>query len=196
MAEEINKIRKLEKQFVPEKVTLIREIQTDVSSLKFKGGVGRYYAKELIFSLEAGLLLASLHLSSSLLELFVRDLLINDYSLNLLKRNVYYKKLHEMEKQYEDGNKPQWTFFKMTEELYKRKIIKKREADDIKGFYKKIRIPILHGLSRRFVRNYEDDFFEEIFGRMTRDHRLEELIEDQALILIKTAASFMKKHAF
>jgi len=138
MSDETVEIRKLNEQFEPKTVSRIRALQADTSSLPFKDGAGGYYAKELIYSLEAGLFLASLNLASSLLELFVRDLLIYVSSSN---NKVNARELNIMEKQYEDQDKPMWTFARLIDELRRRKIIEKLDADNIKSFYKKIRIP-------------------------------------------------------
>jgi hypothetical protein len=196
MSENIFEIRKLEKQFTPKKVTRIRALQTDISSLHFNGGAGRFYALELIYSLEAGLLLASLHLSCSLLELCVRDLLIYISSPKTKQQDFIDTQVNETEEQYEDGNKPMWTFHKMINELSERKIITKKDANKIKKFYERVRIPIHHGLTRRFVRENNDspvDFLGAIkIGRSNRIHLLDEQMEDISINLIEIAISFLK----
>jgi hypothetical protein len=198
MSEIFFEIRKLEKQFSPKKVTRIRKLQTDISSLHFNGGAGRYFAIELINTLEAGLLLASLHLSCSLLELCVRDLLIYISSPKTKRQDFMDTRVNEIEEQYEDGDKPMWTFHKMINELSQRKIIIKKDADKIKNFYERVRIPIHHGLTRRFVREHNDspvDFFDDIKnGRSNRVYMLGEQIEDKSIQLIKIAVSFLKKY--
>jgi hypothetical protein len=175
-----------------------------LASLPFKDGAGRLYAKELLYSLEAGLLLASLHITASFLELFVRDLLIYATSRNTSVSDRLDLLLNALEKQYEDGTKPQWTFPKIVDELQSREVVSNSDAEEIKKFYKKVRIPIHHGLTRRFVRNHGEFEFEVesdsildnlLFGRLDRAHTLEKQLEEIAIQLIEVAVSFIKVYA-
>ena len=196
-------IRRLEEQFEPETVLRINKLQADASSLPIKDGAGRYYAKELIYSLEAGLLLASLHLTSSLLELFVRDLLIYTYLSQQPDENPF-SQINNLERKYEDENKPIWSFARMVDTLCDLGVIESADVDSLKQYYSKVRIPIHHGLTRRFVRihdQFSSDVDEEngigdlLYSRLGRAHTIENLLEDQAIELLEEVMLFMKTHS-
>ncbi len=188
-------IRNLDKQFEPPIVIRIRYLQEKISSIGFVGGVGRIYAKELVHSLEAGLFLASLHLSSSLLEVFVRDLLIFGYPKDSKTEKEFINKLNIVEKHIEDSKKPQWSFSKMTDDLHKHSVITEFESKRLKKFYNTTRIPILHGLSKRFMRFHGEKLISEYLDpKLYRGHSFEEEIENNALKWISFVVRFMEKH--
>ncbi len=70
-------IRGYEEQFDDEKVQIIRKLIENVNSLSFPAGVSRYYAVNLAICLEAGALLGALQVAASLLELYVREVVID-----------------------------------------------------------------------------------------------------------------------
>lgn len=201
------RIRALEEQFPKQTVRRIRAIQADLASLRLLllHGAGRFYAKELERCLEAGLLLASLHLATSFLELFVRDLLIYvDARDSDLKNERSERVLDNLEKYYEDATKPQWSFSKIVDELQKRGTIDTEDTSNIKDYYERIRIPIHHGLTRRFLRGERDadsesdslDIFDMLFlGRSLRAGILEERLEDETVDLVEIAIAFVRKYA-
>lgn len=192
-------IRKLEEQFEQETVDRIRALQSSLNSLPSIGGAVPHYVKELHYTLEAGLLLASLHLSLSFLELFVRETLISS-----MAQSTGFGNDNDLEKSLEDGTNPQWNFYKMIDELRKLGILNGRDAEEIKEYYKQIRIPVHHGLTRRFIRNLdlytgEDSgiFMEDLFlSRSTRPHDLEEHLEDNGIMLIEQIIAFITKYAY
>ena len=193
-------IRRLDEQFEAQTVLRLRAIQASIASLPFKGGAGRYYAKELIYSIEAGLLLASLHIISSLLELFVRDLLISVSANRSTRSDV---NINDIERKYEDESKPLWTFSKMLDALSTQNIIGRADVDALKSFYRDVRIPLYHGLTRRFVRIHDgyapetdtENSFDIFLGRTIRAHRIEDHLEESAISLLEVAASFMVSYS-
>ena len=190
-----NRIRNLDEQFDPPTVLMIRSLQEKISSIGFVGGVGRIYAKELINSLESGLFLASLHLSSSLLEVFVRDLLILGYAKDSNTEKEFNNKLNIVEKYIEDNKKPLWSFSKMADELHKYNVINELELKKLKLFYNTTRTPILHGLSKRFMRFHGEKLISEYLDpKLYRGHSFEEEIENNSLKWIGFAVRFMEKH--
>jgi hypothetical protein len=205
MIKHVRELRPLEMQFGKQTVRRIRAIQGDLEKFPFQDGAGRFFVKELSSALEAGLLLASLHLATSLLELFVRDLLI--YSV--AKRSFAGHKseisvFDKLEANYEDATNPQWSFSMIIDELQRQRVISNVDAKTVKAFYHKIRIPIHHGLTRRFLRGNKKpdlesnsiDIMEMLFlGRGIRAHVLEETLESEGINLIKKAVAFMKKYS-
>lgn len=204
MNESTQGLRPLEEQFTKQTLLRIRKLQADLDSLPYVEGAGRYYSKELKNALEAGLLLASLHLAASLLEIFVRDLLI----FNTAKQTNDSKKqiLDELEIYYEDSTKPkQWFFSNIVDELQNQRIISDLDAKNVKAYYQDIRIPIHHGLTRRFLRGHKSqimksesfDISEMLFlGRTLRGHSLEELLEQRGISLVMKVVVFMKKYSY
>jgi hypothetical protein len=204
MIESIQGLRPLEEQFTKRTLLRIRKLQADLDSLPCREGAGRYYSKELKYALEAGLLLASLHLAASLLELYVRDLLI----ISTAKKTDDRKKqiLDELEIYYEDSTNPkQWFFSNIVDELQNQKIISDLDAKNVKAYYQDIRIPIHHGLTRRFLRGSKSpikktesfDIDEMLFlGRTLRGHSLEEQLEQRGISLVKKVVVFMKKYSY
>jgi hypothetical protein len=200
------RIRPLQEQFPKQTVRRIRTLQLDLASLPFRDGAGRFYAKELERSLEAGLLLASLYLATSLLELFVRDLLIYDDAHDSASgnRNEKVRVLDNLEKYYEDAARPQWSFSKLVIELGMRRIIDDSDVATIKEFYEEIRVPIHHGLTRRFLRGEREseslDTLEDLFNgiflwRNSRERMIENRLEGEAIDLIAVAIAFVKKYS-
>ena len=197
-------IQPLSDQFEPETVEKIRELQKRLDQYPIHDGAGILYAKELSLSLEAGLLLSSTHLSSTLLEVFLRDLLLyinldqsDNYAPSTLKKND----IEEI--RLEDSKKPQYSFYKILSEVSNHLDIEKQLYDDIIDFYNNIRIPLSHGLSRRFLRGerVDDpsiiesyDFFEMIAGsRLLRFHNLDRTIEENALGIVDRVISITEK---
>ena len=205
MIKGVSGLRPLKEQFAKRTVLRIRSLQDDLDALPFREGAGRVYVKELIYALEAGLLLAALHLATSLLELFVRDLLINSTAL----KSASYQKnkmgvLDKLEVYYEDTTKPQWSFSMIVDELRSQRVISSSDAKNIKTYYQTIRIPIHHSLTRRFIRGHKkpdleidpSDIIEILmFGREIRVKRLEDQLENEGINLVKQVVVFMKKYS-
>ena len=205
MIENIGELRPLGEQFQKRIVRRIRAIQRDLDAIPFQGGAGRLYVKELKCALEAGLLLASLHLAATLLELFVRELLIYHTAKKTdSPHEGVIGIIDGLEVHYEDATNPQWSFQRMVDELQSQGVVKGPEAESIKTYYQTIRIPIHHGLTRRFLRGHkqssakldESDLLEILFfSRIGRGHELEDRLEGQGIDLIMSVIAFMKKHS-
>lgn len=176
-------IRPLEEQFEPDKCAEIRDLITKFSALPFEGGACRYFALEVAGCLEAGLLLAAVSVGSVLLETFLRELLI----LHRLQtrepttsRQIDTMSLFDsMEKEIEDG-RPRLHFDKIVDQLTG-DVLDSGDAVNAKKFYKTVRIPIHHGITRRFIaiaKTGEVGWLDTYRG--LRLQHLEELIEENA----------------
>jgi hypothetical protein len=197
----MEEIRPLEEQFEERTVQRVRALQADLMASRYDSGPGGFYIKELSRSLETGLLLASLHLATSFLESFVRDLLM--YTLvDGLSSGASRVELAKLEKRLEDSTDPQWSFARIVSELQKSGVVDSSDGEAIKNYYKVVRIPIHHGLIRRFVRSHgerkEDidsvDVFDMLFGRV-KWHSFEQRLEEEGLDLIETAVAFVRKYS-
>lgn len=191
----IMKLRPLEEQFTGSRLGRIRRLQTELKELIYGDGAAKLYVNELVNSLEGGLLLAAIHLTGSLLELFVRDLLL----YNIKHTQLSSKSIDDLESILEDS-KPEWSFNKILEELEKLNVLHANDVKNMNEFYKKVRIPIMHGITGRFVRGQrvddfskEKDIFDKLFNsRESRNHRLEEKLEDESIELMELAVNFMR----
>lgn len=197
----MEEIRPLDDQFEERTVQRIRVLQADLMASRYDSGPGSLYVKELNCSLEAGLLLASLHLATSLLESFVRDLLM--YTLaRRLSGDASRVELAKLEKRLEDSTDPQWSFARIVNELQENGVVDSADGEAIKNYYKMVRIPIHHGLIRRFVRSHGEreenldsaDVLDMLFGRV-HWHSFEERLEEEGLDLIETAVAFIRKYS-
>jgi len=150
-----------------------------------------YQLKELRSCLEVGLLIAALHLACSMIELFVRDLLIakrmcdrwGDVKPDAPSRA---KIVREIEHERELG------FPGMLDELSGR-ALEGEDAAKLGRFYRQIRIPLLHGLVTRFVAP-EATFFEDLRGGVDRFRQLEDRIENIAILEIGFVLKQIKKY--
>ena len=70
-------IRGFEEQFEGKTVDDIRQLLARIDSFSFPSGVSRYYAVDLSLCLQAGALLGALQVVASLLEIFVREIVLN-----------------------------------------------------------------------------------------------------------------------
>lgn len=197
--------RPIEQQFGVKKARIIRNTQKLFQSLQFPTGTtALYYRSEIVNCLEVGLLLAAVHVASALLELFVRDLLVATHYKQIFSHPPKFLdyELHRIEKEIEDG-RPRFDFNRIITELVQRSVIDPKDGDNIYDFYKSVRIPIHHGLTRRFIRTSskfvideeKDDFFSLLsLNPLNRAKAFEEMIEDNSLDHLLTVGYFIEKY--
>ena len=183
-------IRPLEEQFEPDKCVEIRNLVAKFSALPFKEGACRYFALEVTGCLEAGLLLAAVSVACLLLETFFRELLIIHRLQSAGPKTNRWEDTRQLfnkfEKEAEDG-RPRLHFDKIVDQLVG-DVLDSTEAEDIKKFYKDVRVPIHHGLPRRLIAKIKAEevdmsdpwsvFFATYLG--FRLHVLDEVIEKNA----------------
>jgi len=157
---------------------------------------------EIARCLDAGLLFAALEVATSLLELFVKDLLIAArVEDNTSQRSPRPFQLpdDQIEREIEDVER--LYFNGIVDELVARKAIDQSDADAIKDFYKNVRIPIHHGLTRRFIRLSSDvheggDLLTSLsLGRLGRFHKFEEVIEEDSIRHLFTIVDFLGRYS-
>ncbi len=169
-------------------------------------GPTKFYAEELGKALEAGLLLSSLQLASSYLECFIRELLIDHLSgLFASSFDVSHVNLvNHLEALLEDSSEPEWNFNRMLRYLHDTGVIQSIDAQHFIEFYRHIRTPVMHGLTRRFVRG--DRLPTEVLAsashlnnrfeyRCERVLHLENLIETGSIDFIEELLSTISKYA-
>jgi len=192
--------RTLKQQFAPEKVEEIHALIRRIDRLSLPGGSSRYYAVELSDCLQAGLLLASVHLAASLLELVVRGIVLeragsafpsgprnpSDLARGSLE--------HRMEEMRNLG------FAKMVDHLVEVGLFDSEDGQLAKALYRTVRIPLHHGLVGRFVKQHDPIYntLEEFFGAFwptTTSGNFEEVIEDSALPILDTVVGILERNS-
>ena len=197
-------IPKYKKQFDKSKRKRIKTLIKEYGKIPLVDYDYKYQTFELQCCLSVGLLLAVLNTASSLLELFIRDLVVINQlkkekvkilqSSIKMKRGALNKKLGEIEKRIEEDRS--MTFSKLIEILEKEKAIKKGDKKELGKFYKYVRIPLSHGLIRRFVVKHDKGsrFIEKLLGTIDRFHNFEEVIEDFALDELEFILKIIRKY--
>jgi len=187
-------IRGFEEQFEKETKNKIRQLLKRINSFSLPAGVSRYYAVDLSLCLQAGALLGALQIASSLLEVFVREIVIELISEAFSDNNKVVGKL-----QRELEEKKHIDFKKLIKELEKSEVISKDDASIATQFYDDVRIPIHHGLPARFVGKPSEArlFMDSIQGltHQVTNRELEEVIEENALNLVGVAVGLIERNA-
>jgi hypothetical protein len=163
-------IRPLEQQFPPLKAAKIRRLIERLGAIEYPPGAARFYAAEVQVVLEAGALLAALSTSWTLLEVTARARLVQQGPR--LERKLEEDKSMKL---------PQ-----LVDELAERGVLSATDREWAKNTYDKVRIPVQHGISARFIRSHESkrrsDVREWLYRGMPVSGRdLEELIEEKAV---------------
>jgi len=201
--EELRLIRPLEEQFVPDKCAEIRDLIAKFSALPFEGGTCRYFSLEVAGCLEAGLLLAAVSVASILLETFFRELLIFHRLQTAGPTTSRWADtsllLNKLEKEAEDG-RPRLNFDDIVDQL-PGDVLDSDDAEAAKKFYKDVRVPIHHGITRRFIvkaKAEEQDmsdpwnvFFATYLDRL---HMLDEVIEENAIKYLGSVVNLIQKY--
>lgn len=183
-------IRPLEKQFNAAKCAEIRRLITKFSTLPFKEGPCRYFVLEVAGCLEVGLLLSAVSIASILLETFLRELLI---LRRLQTRELTTSLFDKLERETEDG-RPRLSFDDIVDELTG-DVLDSSDAEAAKEFYKTVRIPIHHGITRRFIaiaKTGEESWLDTYRG--LRLHHLEELVEENATKHLRSIVNLIQKY--
>lgn len=188
-------IRTLEKQFEPEKASRLRLLIERLHKLSYQPGASRYYGLELASCIEAGALLGALIVGSSLLELHVRGLIIN-YSFTALRTTS--PKIINLESSLEENRSI--GFDKLVDSLVLVELFNKDDGELVKKLYKNVRIPLLHGLPRRFVHQHLEPFMEELWSYLGKEvissHELEDTIEDHAVEYLEEIVGIIERNRF
>jgi len=197
----MNPNRPLDEQFEESTVERIREIQARLRQYPIRDSAGHFFSHEIIEVLEIGCLLASVSLASTLIEIFVRDLLIN---LRANEINIdeefrgHAASIAEIE--IEDISK--LPFKAIVNQLLEYEEIDEDTCSELSEYYDEIRIPLLHGLTRRYLRGEKvnsqspetdlglDDLLISITNRFLR---IEEKVEEDALNILEELVYLIEK---
>lgn len=190
-------LRSIEEQFDPSKVERLRALLQRVRAVRLRlpEGATHYHFVELLTTLEAGALLASLHLAASALELFVRALIIDRVSI--ADQSVSHSEdVFTYQERLEGDRK--LTFSKMLDHLVSAGLFRAEDADISKRYYEEVRIPLAHGLLERLMngRPAEAENPLRLFGPagFTSAHQFEEVVEERALDHISTVIEVIDRN--
>lgn len=144
--------RSLEEQFKPERANRLRLIEGAFLALRVSGRVSNYYLLEISRAIDRGMLLAAIHLASTLLEIWLRDLLvIRKATQNSVKsKHELCWLITKIDREIEGVNGG-LRFGELVRELRTLEVIDENEASWLKETYKQLRNPLHHGISGRIV---------------------------------------------
>lgn len=187
-------IRGFEEQFEEDTVKKIQDLLRRIEAIKLPFRVSKFFVVDLSICLKAGALLGALQLAASLLELTVREMVMVLSSEALSENN----RKRNLQKELED--KKHFGFNHLVTELEKVDLFDRKDAELARQFYNTVRIPLHHGLTRRFITEHDNNnsfkLFEEVFGGAYQIsmHDFERVIEQEALSLIETAIGIIERN--
>lgn len=175
-------------QFSPQQAAKISELIHDFDRISSARPGYVVFSSEIRGCLFNGLLLAALGVSSSLLELFVRDLVV---ALRIQQRYSGDMGLRgQVENDLEADR--QLGFVQMVQELTDL-VITPADAKELERFYDSIRIPLSHGLIRRFTSD-GTGWLEDLFADVARRSKLEDAIESRAIGAIEFVVAIIARY--
>jgi hypothetical protein len=140
--------RSLEEQFEPEIAGRLRLIIEAFLALRVSGLVSNYYLYEIARAIDRGMLLAAITLATTLLEIWLRDLLVirkttQDTCASFVEVRLRMTKYdRELE-----GTERGPGFADLVIQLRALDVVDSGEVDWLNETYRKLRTPLHHGLS-------------------------------------------------
>jgi hypothetical protein len=206
----VHKYRDLESRVERPMAIALKAVATRLPPLKVEGRASRVYINEIVDAISQGLLLASITLSMTLLEIWVRDLLVvtlskqqnpqTDHELEMLVSKID----RELE-----GVKRGVGFAEMCKKLVVLSAIRAEEEAGLLDIYRFTRNPLQHGITGRQVDpegQHLSDLSEtpsranallaRVFGYAphARADSFEDFVYDNALRLLTGVADFLEAH--
>ena len=191
----VKHIRSLDQQFAKSKVRSIRNLQTRIKGLQLAAPSFRLLSNEAAGCLEAGLILAALLCMPAMLENAVRELLVrhtaaSDAMGDRLLRETLEQDLEEF---YEEHKKPRYDFGAMMDRLVQLRVLTERQTKMFRQFYADIRVPLYHGLVRRFLCREDKTGIQDLFGRFGRCHAIENIVEHGGLKILGRCVRLLER---
>jgi hypothetical protein len=144
--------RSLEEQFEPEVAARLRLVSEAFLALRVSGRVSNYYLLEIARAIDHGMLLAAIELATTLLEIWLRDLLVIRKATQVPATSSHELRWRMTKHDREiEGTKRGAGFAAMVEELRQFEVLDDEETAWLKETYEKIRTPFHHGISGRIV---------------------------------------------
>ena len=150
----------------------------------------RLYTSEIQSCLSVGLLLAAVSVSSSLLELFVRDMTVAFRIASRHGGNLQMRAQVESSLEAER----QTGFSAMLQEL-RVIVIEAADVDALRRFYESTRTPFARALVRRLTAtDNADGYLSEVFAQAARRSGLEDRLENQAISEVEFVLQMVTKY--
>ena len=136
----------------------LRVVSLALLELRVDGRSSRIYINEIAEAIDQGLLLAATELATTLLEIWVRDLLVvrRATKSEIKSRRELDYLLMKIDLEIE-GISRGLMFSTMCNELLELNVITQAELEWLQNIYKKTRTPLHHGISGRIVGSNEID---------------------------------------
>jgi hypothetical protein len=190
-------LRAYTESFDEAKAATIAKLIKDLDDIReFPMGYG-FYTREIKNCLSVGLLMAAVSVSSSLLELFIRDLLVTVRINERHEGNLLL--IARVERETEEDRS--LGFNAMLDGLQDVKqpnseafLIDPEDVVKLKQFYKLTRIPFAHGMVRRLTSKYDNERISDLFASMSRGFSLEDRIEDDGIDEVAFVVEVLKKY--
>ncbi|NRF16514.1 hypothetical protein [Vibrio coralliilyticus] len=204
--------RSIYEQLEDKDVRRLKIVQMGLETCRVPGRVSSYYIFEICRAIESGLLLASFELSTTLLELWLRDLLVVRKLTTLSisdKREIPYH-LAQLDMEIE-GIKRGMSYRDMVLELQELEVIEQSEREWLMHIFNNVRNPLHHGLSGKLIGRRapsilkykenittQDKILASIFGGFDSPHRrldnFEKLLDDEAISILEGVLNFLAAH--
>ena len=144
-------IRKIEHQFNSKDAAALRAIQHRLIEFRITGKASDFFIYEAIHSLEIGRILTTLLLTTAAIELRAREILTN---LRIRQSKEIVKKAFAVEVSIEEDKS--LAFYGIISALNSAHVFGPGEFDVLKNIYINIRIPLHHGIVRRYIQQRDE----------------------------------------
>ncbi len=203
--------RSLEEQLEAEHCKKLRVIQASFESIRIQGRVSSYYIMEISRCIDRGMLLAAIELCTTLVEIWLRDLLVirkatADLSIN---REQYRLLITKYDREIEGSNKRGLSSHKIINQLTELDVLNAKEVEWLYSLFNKVRNPLHHGLTGKLLdpEYHSQDLVEsatskeaillaEVFGS-SPEKRLscfEEFLDREAIGILEETLNFLANH--
>jgi len=179
-------------------------------SLRVTGWVSNYYLLEISRAIDRGMLLAAIQLATTLLEIWLRDLLVirKATQATMASKHELRWLMTKLDREIE-GIKSGAKFGDLLKELHTLEVLTDEEVAWLQSTYKQIRNPLHHGISGRIVdpdlqqremlnepKNKEEMFLASIFASAPnrRINRFEEFIDHEVTEHLEGIVNFLAAH--
>lgn len=202
--------RTLEEQLEPDKSSRLRIIQHAYESLRVRGRVSSYYIFEISRAIDSGMLLASIELATTLLEIWLRDLLVIRKAMqhSVTSEHEFSWVTTKLDREYE-GRVRGVGYKEIVNELVKLKVIDSEERQWLDSLYGELRNPLHHGLSGRLLdpefkhldflgsaKTKEEMFLASLFCSSPdrRSEVFEEYLDNDVMQHLEAIVNFLAAH--
>ena len=188
-------MRSYRDQFEPEVADRIDCLIRRIKNLEYPTGPTRYYGLDLAACLQVGALSGSLVVAASLMELYIRGLVVR-YS-----EDAQRGWSRPVETERELDNMKDKGFRHLVGKLVESGLFDSEAAARAKELYKTVRIPVHHGLPSRFFSGPAPSLMIGIFGTVEKAgpvsmKQFEDFIEEDALPTIEAIVGILESNQY